>query len=85
MVEQVVSQIRAEIFTATNGLTASAGIAPNRRLAKICSEKNKPNGQFHLFSDRAAILDFLAELPLRKVFRLFFSYFFFLKMRCSLS
>lgn len=28
----------------TMGMTASAGIACNKMLAKICSELNKPNG-----------------------------------------
>ena len=41
---QLVDRIRREIFEAT-GLTASAGIAYNPMLAKICSDKNKPNGQ----------------------------------------
>lgn len=34
---------------------------------KICSDKNKPNGQFHLPFDRDAILSFVRELPIRKV------------------
>lgn len=36
-------RLRADIFDAT-GLTASAGIACNRMLAKIASDMNKPNG-----------------------------------------
>ncbi len=37
--------IRAAIREET-GLTASAGIAPNKFLAKVASDWNKPNGQF---------------------------------------
>lgn len=39
----VAQAIRAEIFAQT-GLTASAGVAPNKFLAKIASDWNKPNG-----------------------------------------
>ena len=42
---EVATQIRADILAAT-GLTASAGIAPNKFLAKIASDWNKPNGLF---------------------------------------
>lgn len=41
---EVVATIRRRIFDATQ-LTASAGVAPNKMLAKICSDENKPNGQ----------------------------------------
>ena len=41
---EVAKRIRAEIFEET-GLTASAGIAPNKFLAKIASDWRKPNGQ----------------------------------------
>jgi len=37
------SQIRETIFKET-GMTASAGIACNRMMAKICCDFNKPNG-----------------------------------------
>ncbi len=49
------------------GLTASCGIAANRRLAKICSDINKPDGQYVLPSNRADILQFVSTLPIRKV------------------
>jgi DNA polymerase-4 len=41
----IAREIRAQIFKET-GLTASAGIAPNKFLAKIASDWKKPNGQF---------------------------------------
>jgi DNA polymerase kappa len=61
-----VNEIRHRIYLATN-LTASAGIACNLRLAKLCSDVNKPNGQFRLESDRQSILSFVEPLPIRKM------------------
>ncbi|THH10653.1 hypothetical protein EW145_g1183 [Phellinidium pouzarii] len=61
-----VEQLRAMIFERTN-LTASAGIASNMMLAKICSDKNKPNGQFQLPFERDAIMNFMRDLPVRKI------------------
>lgn len=43
------------------------GIAPNMMLAKVCSDKNKPNGQYRLPSTREAVMDFIHNLPVRKV------------------
>lgn len=62
----VVTQLRAEVEAHTS-LTISAGIAPNRMLAKICSDMNKPNGQFALEFDRAVITRFMRDLPVRKI------------------
>lgn len=36
-------------------------------LAKICSDQNKPNGQYFLPRDRSSVLGFLRTLPCRKV------------------
>ncbi|KAG6284966.1 hypothetical protein E4U09_007537 [Claviceps aff. purpurea] len=63
---EAVEQMRREIREKT-GITVSAGIAANARLAKICSNINKPNGQFVLPRDRASIMRFMGELPIRKV------------------
>lgn len=64
--EEAVSQLRAQVVEASQ-ITVSAGIAANAKLAKICSNKNKPNGQYRLPSDRASILAFMRDLPTRKV------------------
>ncbi|KAH8169083.1 impB/mucB/samB family protein [Sarocladium implicatum] len=62
----VVEQMRREVHQKTN-VTVSAGIAANAKLAKICSNMNKPNGQFLLPNDRNAIMAFMRDLPTRKV------------------
>ncbi|XP_030326728.1 DNA polymerase kappa isoform X2 [Strigops habroptila] len=64
--EEVVKEIRFRIEQKTQ-LTASAGIAPNTLLAKMCSDRNKPNGQCRIVPERQAVLDFLKDLPIRKV------------------
>ncbi|CAH0056761.1 unnamed protein product [Clonostachys solani] len=63
---QVVEQMRREVHERTQ-VTVSAGIAANAKLAKICSNMNKPNGQFLLPSERGAIMAFMRDLPTRKV------------------
>jgi nucleotidyltransferase/DNA polymerase involved in DNA repair len=42
-------------------------MAPNMMLAKVCSDKNKPNGQYKIPSTRRAVLEFIKDLPIRKV------------------
>ena len=56
--------IRREIREETR-LTASAGVAPNKFLAKIASDWKKPDGLFVIRPHQ--ILDFLIELPVRKI------------------
>jgi DNA polymerase IV len=60
----VAEAIRAEIRAET-GLTASAGVAPNKFLAKIASDWNKPDGLFVI--KPARVQAFLQDLPVRKV------------------
>ncbi|XP_075397293.1 DNA polymerase kappa [Tenrec ecaudatus] len=64
--EEVVKEIRFRIEQKT-ALTASAGIAPNTMLAKVCSDKNKPNGQYQILPNRQAVMDFIKDLPIRKI------------------
>ncbi|KAK3391527.1 hypothetical protein B0T20DRAFT_81230 [Sordaria brevicollis] len=61
-----VAKMRSEIHEKT-GITVSAGIAANCRLAKVCSNINKPNGQYILPNERVAIMEFMRALPCRKV------------------
>ena len=60
----IAKEIRARIFAET-GLTASAGIASNKMLAKIASDWRKPNGQFAILPDQ--VEEFMAGLPVRKI------------------
>ena len=46
-------------------LTASAGVAPNKFLAKICSDENKPDGQFVITPDEVDA--FVVKLPVKKI------------------
>ncbi|CAM9181231.1 unnamed protein product, partial [Phaeothamnion confervicola] len=64
--EAVVSEIRQRVLETTQ-LTCSAGVAPNFMLAKVASDQKKPDGQFIIPPDRAAVLRFVRELPARKV------------------
>ncbi|KAL3421374.1 impB/mucB/samB family protein [Phlyctema vagabunda] len=64
--EDAVQQLRREVHEKAK-ITISAGIAANAKLAKICSNKNKPNGQFQLANDRNTIMAFMRDLPTRKV------------------
>ena len=56
--------IRELIFRKTN-LTASAGIGPNKLVAKIASDLNKPNGQYEVAPEE--VPEFMAVLPVRKI------------------
>lgn len=47
-------------------LTASAGVAPNKFLAKIASDWHKPDGIFVITPDQ--IDEFVKELPITKIF-----------------
>ena len=61
---QVASEARRKIEHFT-GLTASAGVAPNKFLAKIASDMNKPNGMKVITPDD--VPGVLRTLPIRAV------------------
>ena len=60
----IADAIRADIRSEV-GLTASAGVAPNKFIAKIASDWNKPDGQFVVRP--AQVLDFLAPLAVGRM------------------
>lgn len=60
----IAQEIRQTIFNELH-LTASAGVAPVKFLAKIASDMNKPNGQFVITP--AEVPAFLQTLPLAKI------------------
>ncbi|KAL5788073.1 hypothetical protein ACOSP7_005022 [Xanthoceras sorbifolium] len=62
----IAEELRSRVYEET-GLTCSAGVGPNRLLAKVCSDINKPNGQFVLPNDRMAVITFISSLPVRKI------------------
>jgi DNA polymerase IV len=61
---RIANDIRQAIFAET-GLTASAGVAPNKFLAKIASDENKPNGIFVITPDQVSA--FVTRLPLKRL------------------
>lgn len=58
-------ELRERIYQ-TRHITASAGIAPNKSLAKIASDWHKPNGQKVIKPEEVA--SFMIHLPVRKLF-----------------
>lgn len=62
---RIAAEIRKRIAREI-GITVSAGIAPNKFLAKIASDWNKPNGQFVILPE--AVDDFIRQLPVQKLF-----------------
>src|SRR3982751_288020 len=59
------AQVIREMILRKTRLTSSAGIGPNKLIAKIASDINKPNGQLEVKPDEVA--PFMAELPVRKI------------------
>src|ERR1700682_3763839 len=59
------TEIRRRIRKRT-GLTASVGVAPNKLLAKIASDLNKPDGMCRIGADN--LRDILDGLPIEKLF-----------------
>ena len=61
---EMAHQIRNKIFNDLK-ITASAGIASNKFLAKLASEWRKPNGQFSITDEMTK--EFIRKLPIRKI------------------
>lgn len=61
---RIAKEIRNEVEKQV-GITISAGIAPNKFLAKIASDWNKPNGQFVIRPEQ--VTEFVAKLPVKKL------------------
>jgi DNA polymerase-4 len=61
----IAQEIRRRIFE-TVGITASAGVAPNKFVAKIASDWNKPDGLFLVRPDEVDA--FVAALQVKKLF-----------------
>jgi DNA polymerase-4 len=61
---QIAREVKRRILE-TTGLTASAGIAPNKFLAKIASDFKKPDGLVEIKPDE--VREFLRELPISKL------------------
>ncbi len=62
---RIAQEIRVRIAD-TVGITASAGVAPNKFVAKIASDWNKPDGMFVVRPHE--VDDFVATLPVEKLF-----------------
>lgn len=60
--EELRRRVREEI-----GVTCSCGVAPNRMLAKVCADRNKPDGQYVLAPRLTVITQFMQCLPIRKI------------------
>jgi DNA polymerase-4 len=63
--QKIAVDIRARIAEQTS-LTASVGIAPNKLLAKIASDLNKPDGMCRI--DAGNLREMLDPLPIQKLF-----------------
>lgn len=61
----IAQDIRKKIYEATGGLTASAGIAPSKLIAKIASDYRKPNGQFTVAPKD--IEEFMKTIPIESI------------------
>ncbi len=61
MAEEIRQKIKQRI-----GITASAGVAANKFLAKVASDWNKPDGQFVILPHQTD--EFVAKLPVKKLF-----------------
>lgn len=64
---QVARELKDQIFRATGGLVASVGVAPNKFLAKLASDLEKPDGLTVIPHNAEGIEAALSPLPISKV------------------
>ena len=62
--EELARRIRCEIYETTR-CPASAGIGPNKLMAKMATSKAKPDGQFRILG--AEVSAFLSDVPLHDI------------------
>lgn len=62
---EAAASIKRDIAEATNGLTSSVGIAPNKFLAKLASDLDKPDGITLI--PHGEEQTFIAPLPIRRI------------------
>ncbi|MFZ6798846.1 DNA polymerase IV [Undibacterium sp. Di24W] len=62
---RIAQEIRARIASEV-GITASAGVAPNKFLAKVASDWNKPDGMYVILPEQ--VTEFVATLPVARLF-----------------
>lgn len=60
-----IAELRAELTRRTEGLTASVGVGSTKLVAKLASERAKPNGVFLVAPDEEP--GFLGPLPVRAI------------------
>ncbi|MDC3332802.1 DNA polymerase IV [bacterium] len=61
----IANEIRQKVYREV-GITVSAGVAPNKFLAKVASDWNKPNGLCVISPDE--VDEFVKQLPVNKLF-----------------
>ena len=61
----LIAQVIRQRITDSIGITVSAGVAPNKFIAKIASNRNKPDGQCVVTP--AQIGAFMADMPVRHI------------------
>lgn len=62
---RIAQEIRTRIANEV-GITASAGVAPNKFLAKIASDWHKPDGMYVILPEQ--VYDFVTSLPVSRLF-----------------
>lgn len=65
--EVVAQELKDQIFRVTGGLVASVGVAPNKFLAKLASDLEKPDGLTVIPPTPRKIEDILGPLPISKI------------------